>query len=58
MVTVHDVLGRQMVLMHAGAVPAGDTPLPLYASSLPANVYLVHAVVDGVADAQRITILR
>jgi len=57
-VTVHDVLGRQMVLMHAGAIPAGATSLSLDARSLPAGVYVVRALVDGAAVAQRITILR
>jgi hypothetical protein len=57
-VTVHDVLGRQMALVHHGPLPAGDTPLALDARSLPAGVYVVRALVDGVAVAQRITVLR
>jgi hypothetical protein len=57
-VTVHDVLGRQMALVHHGPLPAGDTPLALDARSLPAGVYVVRALVDDSAVAQRITVLR
>jgi len=57
-VTVHDVLGRQTALVHHGPLPAGDTTLALGARSLPAGVYVVRAIFDGVTVAQRITILR
>jgi hypothetical protein len=56
-VTVHDVLGRQMGLVHHGPLPAGVTPLALDARSLPAGVYVVRAAGAGGA-ALRFTVAR
>jgi hypothetical protein len=57
-VTVHDVLGRQIRAFGRRSLPAGDTAVALDAGGLPAGVYVVRALVDGVAVAQRITVLR
>jgi hypothetical protein len=57
-VTVHDVLGRQTALVHRGPRPAGVTALALDVGGLPAGVYVVRALVDGVTAAQRVTVLR
>jgi hypothetical protein len=57
-VTVHDVLGRIVETLQATSLPRGTTPLAFNAAGLPAGVYVVRAVVDGVAVTQRITVLR
>jgi len=57
-VTVHDVLGREVRIIGRRPLPAGDTALALDARGLPAGVYVVRALVDGAAVAQRITVLR
>jgi hypothetical protein len=57
-VTVHDVLGRIVETLHATSLPRGTTPLAFNAASLRAGVYVVRALVDGVAVTQRITVLR
>jgi hypothetical protein len=51
-VTVHDVLGREVTLLHAGALPAGATRLTLAAGELPLGMYVVRAA--GIAGAARI----
>jgi hypothetical protein len=45
-VAVHDALGREIALPHAGDLPAGRHAMPFDAGPLRAGRYFVHAVAD------------
>jgi hypothetical protein len=55
-VAVHDVLGREVALLHAGLLAAGAHVLPLDASSLPAGLYLLVARGADGAAVRRLTV--
>jgi len=55
-VTVHDVLGREVAVLHAGALPAGATRFALVAGVLPAGVYVVRAVAPAGVSATRFVV--
>jgi len=48
-VAVHDLLGREVRVIHVGSLPAGTTRLALNAVNLPAGLYLVRAAGAGAA---------
>jgi hypothetical protein len=57
-VTVHDVLGREVAVLHVGPLPAGATSLAIDAGAWPAGVYVVRAVGTGVAATARFSVVR
>ncbi|MEM1044229.1 MAG: choice-of-anchor D domain-containing protein [Bacteroidota bacterium] len=57
-VSVFDVLGRQVAVLLAGEVEAGTHTVRFDAGSLPSGVYLVRAEAAGLAEAQRVTLVR
>jgi hypothetical protein len=57
-VAVHDVLGREISLLHDGPAPAGTTRLTIEAGELPAGVYVLRAEAAGQTITRRITVLR
>ena len=57
-VTLHDVLGRRVAVLHDGVLAAGAHTLPVDASALPAGTYLARVAGSVVAAAVAITVAR
>ena len=57
-VSVYDVLGRRVVVLHEGAMEAGTHTLSLTVPALPAGVYLVRVEGGRSSLTERITVLR
>ena len=57
-VVVYDVLGRAAATLADGALGAGTHELTLDRRGLPAGVYVVRVVGDGLALSHRVTLLR
>ncbi|MEM1042684.1 MAG: T9SS type A sorting domain-containing protein [Bacteroidota bacterium] len=57
-VTVFDVLGREVAVLHEGPLAAGEHRLQFVKAGLSAGVYLVRAEGSGVAVSRRLTVLR
>jgi len=57
-VEVLDVLGRRVVVLHEGSLPAGEHTLTLAGAPLAPGVYLVRASGDGFAATRRVTLIR
>ncbi|MEP0548967.1 MAG: T9SS type A sorting domain-containing protein [Rhodothermales bacterium] len=57
-VTVYDVLGRRVALLHDGPLPAGEHRIALDGSDLPSGIYLVRATFGGLHLTRRVTIAR
>ncbi len=57
-VTVYDVLGREVAVLHDGATPAGEAEVTLAAAELPAGVYLVRFEAGRRVETQRVTVVR
>lgn len=57
-VALFDALGRHVALLHDGPMPAGETPLTLNASDLPAGLYLVRATGIRGAVSRSVTVVR
>jgi hypothetical protein len=50
-VTLHDVLGRELLVAYDGWLSAGDHRMPVEAAGLPPGVYLVRGVVDAIGTS-------
>jgi hypothetical protein len=57
-VVVHDVLGREVAVLHEGAMATGAHALALDGARLPAGVYIVRVTAGGVVAARTVTLLR
>lgn len=57
-VGVYDVLGREVAVLHDGPIVAGEHRLTLDGAALPAGIYIVRVTGDGLAAAQRVTLVR
>jgi hypothetical protein len=57
-VGVFDVLGREVAVLHEGALVAGEHRLRFDGSVLRAGVYVVRATGSGIAVTQRVTLVR
>ena len=57
-VSVFDVLGREVALLHDGPLAAGTHPLRLDAARLPAGVYVVRASAGSAVVSQRLVVVR
>jgi hypothetical protein len=57
-VGVYDVLGRQVALLHEGALRAGAHTFRLDGGGLPAGVYVVRVEGGGTLAARTVTLLR
>lgn len=57
-VTVIDMLGREVAVLHDGSLAAGRHPFTLDGSDLLAGLYVVRVVGEGLEVTQRVTILR
>ena len=57
-ITVYDALGRKVATLVDEVVTAGEHSVVFDAADLPSGVNLVRLVAKGVADAQRVTLLR
>jgi hypothetical protein len=57
-VSVVDVLGREVAVLHEGALAAGEHRLGFDGSVLRAGVYVVRATGSGIAVTQRVTLVR
>jgi predicted outer membrane repeat protein len=55
-VTVLDVLGREVAVLHEGPLAAGDHTLALDAERLPAGLYLIRAAGEGRSVTQPMTV--
>jgi hypothetical protein len=55
-VTVHDLLGRELLVAHEGRLPAGAHSLPLDTTGLPAGVYAIRAAADGRTRAAAVVV--
>ena len=56
--SVYDVLGRRVAVLHDGPLAAGAHRFDLDAQALPAGVYLVRTTVDGLSVTRPVTIVR
>ncbi len=57
-VAVYDVLGREVAMLHAGPLPAGEHALSFESAGLPAGLYLVRAEGGGFSAARRVTVVQ
>ena len=57
-VTLHDVLGREVAVLHEGETEAGAHGATVDASALPAGTYLVVMEADGDRQTRRLTVTR
>ncbi len=57
-VTVFDVLGRSVAVLHRGPLTAGPHTFGLDGGALPSGVYLVRAEVGEEVFTERVTVLR
>lgn len=57
-VDLYDVLGREVSVVHEGALAAGRQVLPLGAHRLPAGVYVVHAEARAAGKAMHVSVTR
>jgi hypothetical protein len=57
-VTVYDVLGREVTVLHDGLLRSGSHRLTFDGRGLPAGLYVVRATGDGLTTAQRFTLVR
>jgi hypothetical protein len=57
-VSVFDMLGREVAVLHEGSLPAGRHAFDLGRRALPVGVYFVRVVGDGFGLTQRMTIVR
>jgi hypothetical protein len=57
-VAVFDVLGREVVALHEGSLPAGATRLALDAGALPAGLYVVRVVSGDQASSAQFSVAR
>ena len=57
-VTLHDVLGRQVALVHDGTLAAGRSVLDLDVASLSTGVYVARIELDGAVVTRRINVVR
>ena len=57
-VAVYDALGRRVATLHQGRLGAGRHRLAVDAGALAPGVYLVRAVVAGVAETRRLVVAR
>lgn len=57
-VRVYDVLGRQVTLLHDGALSTGTHRMTLDGRGLPGGVYFVRASGDDFAEVQRVVLTR
>ncbi|MEM1044228.1 MAG: choice-of-anchor D domain-containing protein [Bacteroidota bacterium] len=57
-VSVFDVLGRRVAVLLAGEVEAGEHRVAFDGAGLPSGVYVVRAEAAGLAEAQRVTLVR
>ncbi len=57
-VTVYDLLGRAVAVLHEGRLAAGRRRFSLDGAALPAGVYLVRAEVGGQWFTERVTVMR
>jgi hypothetical protein len=57
-VEVLDVLGRRVLVLHEGMMPAGSNTLGLDGSRLAPGTYIVRAVGEDFNAVQRITLVR
>jgi hypothetical protein len=55
---VYDVLGREVAVLHDGSLVAGEHVLRFDGRALPAGVYVVRVVGDGLTLSHRVTLLR
>ena len=57
-VTVYDVLGREVAVVHEGPLAAGTHEVTLATARLPVGFYLVRATAGATSATQRVTVLR
>ena len=57
-VVVYDVLGRQVAVLHAGPLGAGEHALAFESAGLPAGLYLVRVEGGVFGASQRLTLVR
>jgi hypothetical protein len=58
-VTVHDALGREVAVLHDGALPAGTAHAFTFdGTSLPTGVYVARVVGEDFADVRTFTLVR
>lgn len=55
---LYDVLGRRAAVLHDGTLQAGDSPLYVEASGLPAGVYFVRVQGETFEESRRVTVTR
>lgn len=56
--SVHDVLGREVAVLHDGPLPAGDASWTWDAAGVPAGVYVVRLTAGSEVRTQRVTVVR
>lgn len=56
-VALFDVLGRRVLTVHGGPVTAGAHTAEVATAGLPAGVYVVRIVADGVVETRRLTVV-
>lgn len=57
-VTLHDVLGREVALVHDGTMAAGRTSLGLDLASLSTGVYVARIELDGALVTRQVSVVR
>ena len=57
-ITVYDVLGRRVALLHDGPLTAGSHALALDGAGLPSGIYVVRVTGRGLGLTQRVTLAR
>ncbi len=56
--TVHDLLGREVAVLHDGPLATGETIVTASMAGLPAGRYLVRAVGETFAETRSLTVVR
>lgn len=58
LVTVHDVLGRELSRLHDGPLASGEHAFTFDAASVSSGVYVVRAVAEGLRESRTLTVVR
>jgi hypothetical protein len=56
-ITLHDLLGRRVLDIHDGVLPAGETPLRLQLHALPAGTYMAVVRTPGHTTTRTLILL-
>jgi hypothetical protein len=57
-ISIYDVLGRRVAVLHRGALTAGAHPIVFDRGDLPAGVYIVRATAPGLTLSKRVLLVR